>query len=172
FKRGDGVLIVTEADFLDRPPPSGRPLNGRFRIGRQAMLPPYDEKLAVGGWYYTAAFEDLVELQADGQPVRHRGSSGVYALVDRVLFRDPRHPEKRLTGFLQGGYGDLRVDRFGSYVGAGLTAVGIVPGRDKDELGLAFAYARNGSHYLSSQRLQGLPVTSAEKTNENTYQMQ
>src|SRR4029077_12980905 len=29
FKRGDGVLIVSEADFLDRPSPSDRPLNGR-----------------------------------------------------------------------------------------------------------------------------------------------
>jgi porin len=172
FKRGDGVLIVSEADFLDRPSPSDRPLNGRFRIGRRAMLPPYDEKLAIGGWYYSAAFDDLVDLQGNGQPVRHRGSSGFYALLDRVLFKDPGHPEKRLTGFLQAGYGDIRVDRFGSYVGAGLTAVGIIPGRDGDELGLALAYARNGSHYMSLQRVQGLAVASAEKTIELTYLMQ
>jgi porin len=172
FKRGDGVLIVSEADFLDRPPPADRPLNGRFRIGRQAMLPPYDEKLAIGGWYYSAAFDDLVELEPNGQPVRHRGSSGFYALVDRVLFKDPGHPEKRLAGFLQAGYGDSRVDRFGSYLGAGLTAVGVIAGRDTDELGLAFAHARNGSHYMSSQSMQGLPVTSAEKTIEITYLMQ
>jgi porin len=172
FKRGDGMLIVSEADFLDRPPPSDRPLNGRFRLGRQAMLPPYDEKAAIGGWYYSAAFDDLVELEPNGQPVRHRGSSGIYALVDRVLFKDPGHPEKRLAGFLQGGYGDSRVDRFGSYLGAGLTAVGVIAGRDTDELGLAFAYARNGSHYMSSQSMQGLPVTSAEKAIEITYLMQ
>jgi porin len=172
FKRGDGILIVSEADFLDRPPPSDRPLSGRFRIGRQAMLPPYDEKLAIGGWYYSAAFDDLVEVAPNGQPVRHRGSSGFYALADRVLFKVPGHPEKRLTGFVQAGYGDLRVDRFGSYIGTGLTAVGIIPGRDTDELGLALAYARNSSHYMSSQRMQGFPVTSAEKTIEITYLMQ
>jgi hypothetical protein len=45
--------------------------------------------------------------------------------VDRVLFKDPGHPEKRLAGFLQAGYGDSRVDRFGSYLGAGLTAVAL-----------------------------------------------
>ena len=172
FKRGDGVLIVSEADFLDRPSPSDRPLNGRFRIGRRAMLPPYDEKLVIGGWYYSAAFDDLVDLQANGLPVRHRGSSGFYALLDGVLFKDPGHLEKRLAGFLQAGYGDIRVDRFGSYVGAGLTAVGIIPGRDSDEVGLALAYARNGSHYMSLQRLQGLAVASAEKTIELTYLMQ
>jgi porin len=172
FKRGDGILIVSEADFLDRPPPSDRPLNGRFRLGRQAMLPSYDEKVAIGGWYYSAAFEDLVDLESNGQPVRHHGSSGFYALVDRVLFKEPGHPEKRIAGFVQGGYGDNRVDRFGSYIGAGLTAVGIIPKRDTDELGVAFAYARNGSHYMSSQRMQGLPVTNAEKTIEITYLMQ
>jgi porin len=172
FKRGDGILIVSEADFLDRPPPSDRPLNGRFRLGRQAMLPSYDEKVAIGGWYYSAAFEDLVDLESNGQPVRHHGSSGFYALVDRVLFKEPGHPEKRIAGFVQGGYGDNRVDRFGSYIGAGLTAVGIIPKRDTDELGVAFAYARNGSHYMGSQRMQGIPVTNAEKTIEITYLMQ
>jgi porin len=172
FKRGDGVLIVSEADFLDRPPPSDRPLNGRFRLGRQAMLPAYDEKVTIGGWHYSAAFDDLVDLEPGGNPVRHRGSSGIYALVDRVLFKESGQPEKRITGFLQGGYGDLRVDRFGSYVGAGLTAVGMLAGRDTDELGLALAYARNSSHYMSSQRLQGFPVTSAERTIEVTYLMQ
>ena len=70
FKRGDGILIVSEADFLDRPPQSDRPLNGRFRLGRQTMLPPYDEKAAIGGWYYSAAFDDLVELEPNGQAVR------------------------------------------------------------------------------------------------------
>jgi porin len=172
FKRGDGVLIVTEADFLDRPPPSDRPVSGRFRLGRQAMLPPYDDKFAIGGWYYSAAFDDLVTLEPNGQPVRHRGSSGFYVLADRILFKDLDHPEKRLTGFLQGGYGDLRVDRFGSYIGAGLTAVGVIPGRATDELGLALAYARNGSHYMSSQLMQGIPVTGAERTIEITYLMQ
>jgi porin len=113
-----------------------------------------------------------VELKPNGQPVRHRGNSGFYALVDRVLFKEPSHPEKRIAGFLQVGYGDIRVDRFGSYIGAGLTAVGTVAGRDSDELGLAFAYARNGSNYISSQRAQGIPVTSAEKTIEITYLMQ
>ena len=87
FKRGDGVLIVSEADFLDRSPPSDRPLNGRFRLGRQAMLPPYDAKVAVGGWYYSATFDDLAGLQPNAQPTPHHGSGGVYALVDRVLFK-------------------------------------------------------------------------------------
>jgi porin len=169
FESGDGVLIVSEVAFLDRPQLRTAPMSGRFRLGRQAMLGDYDAKVAIGGWYYTATFADLSETQANGQPVRHRGSAGFYVLTDQLLYRDPDQPGRKLTGFVQAGLGDYRVDRFGSYLGAGLTAVGLMEGSAADELGLGIAYARNGSHYMSAQLMQGAPVTSAEKTIELTY---
>jgi porin len=172
FEPGDGALIVAEVAFLDRPEVSMRPATSRLRIGRQAMLGAYDRKLAIGGWYYTATLDDLSERQPNGQPVQHRGSSGFYVLTDQLLYRDPDQPERKLAGFVQAGYGDYRVDRFGAYLGTGLTAVGAFEGRAADELGLALAYARNGSHYMSAQRMQGVPVTSAEKTIELTYLIQ
>jgi porin len=169
FESGDGALIVGEVAFLDRPLLRTSPSSGRFRLGRQAMLGEYDQKTAIGAWYYTASFADLSETQPDGQPVRHRGSSGFYVLTDQLLYRDPDYPERKLTGFVQAGLGDYQVDRFGSYLGTGLTVVGLFEGRPADELGLGLAYARNGSHYLSAQAMQGLPVTNAEKTIELTY---
>jgi porin len=172
FEPGDGALIVAEVAFLDRPQVSTRPTSRRLRIGRQAMLGEYDSKFAIGGWYYSATFNDLSETQPNGQPVQHRGSSGFYVLTDQVLYRDPDQPERKLTGFVQAAYGDSRVDRFGAYLGTGLTAVGVFEGRAADELGLALAYARNGSHYMSAQRMQGVPVTNAEKTIELTYLIQ
>jgi len=172
FERGDGLLIVAEVAFLDRPPLEGRRPSQRFRVGRQAMLAEYNTKLAIGGWHYTAAFDDLSETQADGKPVQHRGSSGFYALVDRLLYKSPDHPDQRLTGFLQVGIGDNRVNRFGSYLGAGLTVTGPFEARSTDEIGLGLAYARNGSHYTRAQTAQGLPVENAEKSIELTYLMQ
>jgi len=172
FESGDGLLIVTEAAFLDRPELEGRPSRQRFRIGRQAMLGGYDTKFAIGGWYYTAAFEDLSDTQADGQPVRHRGSGGWYALLDRLLYKNSEHPEQRLTGFLQAGFGDNRVNRFGSYLGGGLTVTGFFEARTADEIGFGLAYARNGSHYARAQTAQGAPVDNAEKSIELTYLMQ
>ncbi len=171
FEPGDGALFVGEVAFLDRPALRTAPMSDRFRLGRQAMLGDYDQKIALGGWYYTASFDDLSETQANGQPVRHRGSSGFYVLADRLLYRDSEQSGRKLTGFIQAGLGDDRVDRFGAYLGVGLTAVGLFESRPSDELGLGLAYAHNGSHYLSAQRMQGLPVTSAEKTIELTYLM-
>jgi porin len=172
FEPGDGALIVGEVALLDRPQLRKSPGSSRLRIGRQALLGEYDTKVAFGGWHYSATFNDLSATQPDGRPVQHRGSSGFYAITDQVLYKNAGAPERKLTGFVQAGFGDDRVDRLGAYLGAGLTAVGVVDGRPTDELGLALAYARNGSHYMSAQRMQGLPVTNAEKTMELTYLIQ
>jgi porin len=172
FQSGDGALLVAEIDYLDRPSLKTRSPKQRFRIGRKAMLGEYESKLAIGGWYYTATFDDLSETQADGQPVRHRGSGGLYALADQLLYSDPLQPDRKLAGFVQAGLGDGRVNRFGGYLGVGLTAVGVIDGRAADELGLGLAYARNGAHYIDAQKMQGLPVTKAEKTIELTYLIQ
>lgn len=169
FESGDGALIVSEVAFLDRPQLKTTPMSGRFRLGRQAMLGEYDEKVAIGGWYYAATLDDVSETQPNGRPVRHRGSGGFYVLADQLLYRDPDQPARKLTGYVQAGLGDDRVDRFGAYLGTGLTAVGLFEGRGADELGFGLAYARNGSHYVNAQRMQGLPVTNAEKTIELTY---
>ena len=104
--------------------------------------------------------------------MRHRGSGGFYVIADKSLYKDPGNPDRKLTGFVQAGFGDYRVDRFGAYFGAGVTAAGLFEGRANDELGLALAYARNGSHYMSAQRMQGLPVTNAETAIELTYLIQ
>jgi len=172
FQSGDGLLFVSEAAFLARPAPEDRPLSHRFRLGRFAMLPPYDAKLAVGGWYYTATFDDLSEVDANGRPVQHRGSGGFYLLADGVLFQDLDRPGRRLAAFTQLGFGDARVNRFGSYIGAGLVASGLVSSRQSDELGLAVAIARNGSHFIALQEQQGAPARSSEATIELTYSMQ
>jgi porin len=158
--------------FLDRPQLGARGSSRRLRIGRQSNLGEYDQKIAIGGWYYTATFDDLSATQSNGQPVPHHGSGGFYAVADKLLYTDSDNPARKLTGFVQAGRGDYRVDRFGRYLGAGLTAPGLVANRPSDELGLAVAYARNGSHYMNAQRTQGLPVTNAETAIELTYLVQ
>src|SRR5207302_636003 len=85
-------------------------------------------QLAIGGWYYTATFDDLSGTQSNGQPVRHRGSSGFYVLTDQVLYKDPVQHERKVAGFVQAGVGDSRIDRFGAYIGTGLTTRGIIEG--------------------------------------------
>ena len=172
FAKGDGELLVAEAAFLRRPLPDDGPHSNRFRIGRNSGLRPYDGKLALGGWYYTASFDDLSERGAAGAPVRHRGSGGVYGLADEPLYQSATEPGRQVHAFLQAGCGDSRVDRFGFYAGGGLAVSGLLPSLANDELGLAVALARNGSHFLDQQRQDALPVTGTETALELTYLLQ
>lgn len=170
FKRGDGVLLLSEAAFLKRPTSAEqRPPTIRFRIGRASGLPPYDAKVAVGGWYYTATFPDLTEQAGDGRPVTHPGSGGLYALADTVLVRAQHDGNRQLAAFAEVGLGDQRVNRFRAYVGTGLVATGLLPGRSGDELGAALAWAQNGSHFMSLHEQAGVPTDRAEAAIDVTY---
>jgi porin len=169
FASGDGALLVTELAFLSRPDTArGEPHNPRFRIGRLLTPRPYDGKVAVGAWHYTARFPDLVDTLASGDPVQHQGSSGAYAIADRALWSAAHGRPGTLAAFAQLGLGDDRVNQIGSYVGVGLNLAGAFPGRAMDELGLALGSARNGSHF---ERLHAGTdaATGGETTVELTY---
>lgn len=184
FRGGDGVLIVYEVASLNRPAIGGPPQDRHLRIGRNAGLAADRDKFALGAWYYTAQFADLSALDAQGRPRQRRGAGGAYAVAERTLYQsatpaqpvqaqagtaEPAQPQQTVSGFLQFGVADRRVNRFQHYLGAGLTATGFVPGRASDELGLAVAIARNGNPYLYQQQLLGAAAQRAETAVELTY---
>jgi porin len=169
FKSGDGLLLVSEAALLNRAASDDLTRKLRFRIGRGSGLPPYANKVAVGGWYYTATFDDLNNVDASGAPLKHHGSGGAYIVGDATLVRSKADPRRRLAGFGEAGLGDGRVNRFGAYLGAGLVVAGGLPARPTDEFGVAVAIARNGSGYLDSRQRLGEPATTAETALEVTY---
>jgi porin len=170
FESGDGVLLVSELAYLDRPVLDTTPHAPAFRIGRNPDDTSHDGKIALGGWYYSARFDDLSAVDASGQAISRRGSGGAYVVAERTLLKSTGDHDKSIVGFVQAGIGDKRVDRFGSYVGAGLAATGYVPGRPDDQLGIAVAVARNGSHYMRAQSAEAIATDRAETALELTYQ--
>jgi porin len=166
FDPRNGVLLVAEAAFVIHGPDNDKPFSTRFRIGRQSDLPPYDDKIAIGAWYYTASFNDL---NAAAVPSRREGDGGAYLLLDHLLFEAANDPKRRLLGFVQLGVANQLVNRFGFYVGTGLSFSGLVHSRPDDEVGVALAMARNGSPYIEGQQEAGLPVTAAETAVELSY---
>jgi porin len=100
--------------------------------------------------------------------VQHRGSGGVYLIGDQTVW-SPRHGRPgALAAFAQLGLGDGRVNQVGGYLGGGLTFTAPFPSRAQDELGVAVAAARNGSHYERAQAAAGAPA-AGETTIELTY---
>jgi porin len=168
FAAGDGVLVVTEAAYVHRPLGAERPRTRAFRIGRNCCG-TYTGKVALGIWYYSAAFNDLTRVRPDGLPVRRHGSHGLYALADWTVYQDANDPERHVTLFGQLGIGDPRVNRFASYTGGGLTCSALIPGRQQDEFGIAVATAYNGTPFIDAQRDQGRRERRSEVTLELTY---
>jgi porin len=167
FAPGDGALLVGEVALLARPDTMSLPRQRRFKIGR-GLVRPYAGKLALGGWYYTARFPDLVEMFPSGEPVRHRGSAGAYLIGDGTVWSARRGRPGPFTAFAQLGLGDGRVNQIGGYLGGGFTLVAPFAGRSQDELGLAAAAALNGSHFEQAQMAAGAPA-AGETTLELTY---
>ena len=166
FSSKDGLLIMSELAVLTRPGAQLGPGTAKSMLGRMSSLPPYEDKIAIGGWYYTASFNDLSQMKSDGSPVAHRGSAGAYVLLDaRLIEFNSTH----INGFLQAGLGDARVNRIGSYLGLGLAIDGLIPSRTSDQLGIAAAIANNGSHFLDAPSLEGRPASNSETTLELTY---
>lgn len=167
FRGGDGLLMVGEFAWLSR---SGGDAGlsqpaARDRIGRFSSLDPYKDKLAVGAWRYTGRYPDLSASDAAGNPVRRHGSSGAYAVGERLLVGRDADSRARLSAFAQAGLADARTNRFGRYVGAGVVGSGWGPMKDGDQIGLSLAHARNGNHY------RGGEVASDFRRAETTFEL-
>jgi porin len=166
FARRDGILLMGEVATLDRADTANLPRDRRFQIGR-GVTRPYERKIALGVWHYTATFADLVDTLPNGSAVRHRGSSGAYLIADQSLWRAPAGGPRVLAAFAQLGLGDSRVNRVGGYVGGGLTLTAPLPRRAQDQLGLAAATALLGSHYKRTFATNS--ALASETTLELTY---
>ena len=168
FRRGDGLLTVAEFAILSRTgtgPDSDSSM--RDRIGRFSALVPYDDKLALGAWRYSGRLPDLSDTNPEGNPQLRRGSSGAYAIGERLLAGGKESSGKRLAAFAQAGIADPRTNRFSSYLGAGIVASGWGLAKESDQFGASIARASNGSHYMRMQTTQSL--TRAETTVELSY---
>jgi porin len=167
FAPGDGLLLVGELALLSRPN-RGVPMRGqRFQIGRGPNR-PYAAKVAIGGWYHTSRFPDLVDTSSNGAPVPHRGSFGAYILGDKTLWTQSQKSPRSLSAFAQFGVGDARVNQIGGYMSGGLALTAPFTSRSQDVLGLAVAAARNGSHFERAQSAIGIPG-AGESALELTY---
>jgi carbohydrate-selective porin OprB len=118
------------------------------------------------------AVSDAAALDAapvDATSPRRRGNQGVYALVDAQLFSERDDPAQGLSAFARAGTADSRVNRFASFVGAGVVYTGALSQRPDDQLGLAVASANNSGSYRIANARNGIVTTRRETAIELTY---
>ena len=132
FNEGDGALNVIEAGI-----PLGPAENAR------------NNKLAFGMWQYTTRFDDILDVDANGNPVQ-RVSHGVYALIEKVLKYKPGSSNEQIKSFFRIGQTEGDTTQFDLALSAGLVFTGVFTGREQDELGIAYTQERNSEKYRAA----------------------
>lgn len=132
FDEGDGALNVIEGGI-----PLSSPENA------------HNNKLAFGVWQYTTLFDDILDVDANGNPVQ-RVSRGAYAMVEKVLQYQAASDTELLSGFFRIGQTEGDTTQFDLALSAGLVFTGLIPEREQDELGLAYAQERNSEKYRNA----------------------
>jgi porin len=151
FTFGDnGVLILTEAGY--------KPDQGL--LGLPAAY-------KIGGYYHTGDFEDV-----DG--LRDRtDNSGVYTLIDQMLYREEPEDTQGLYGFFVLVVApEQNRNIFPYFVSGGLIYEGLIDARPRDKVGFAVASGFFSQDLRDAQRENDVPRQYAETILELNYQYQ
>ncbi len=142
FDRGDGTLAIMETGFR-----------------------PTEEisKYAVGYWRYTSRFDDLVDTDGLGNPLR-RVNRGAYFFAEQTVHREKDDPSQGLALFFRYGVASGDVNTLDYSYSLGLRYKGLLPGRDEDEFGIGMTRA-----HASAKFRQAAPLASNETALEITY---
>jgi porin len=138
---------------------------GSLLIGELEYASDRVNKISLGLWSYTAAFDRLDADVVSGPASRH-GNQGAYALVDMPL---ANVGAARVDGSLRIGFADARFNPVDEFAGATVVVSHAFARRPDDAFGLAVAYGRTGEVYRTVQTLAGVPAASAETSYELTY---
>lgn len=90
-------------------------------------------RLIAGYWHYTSS-SSLISGGTSGR------NNGFYFRGEASLTQEADDAQG-LAGFFRLGFADNQVNRFSKFVSAGMTYIGLFPGRDQDQIGLAAAKA-------------------------------
>lgn len=150
---------------------------GIIELGLKSVAPkgsteaPPAGKLAIGTWGYTAQVPDLVDVDANGNPI-NRSSRGAYILAERELWRLGDDPGRGVIGFFRysGTSGDTTEIR--RTLNVGLRFNGLLPGRAEDALGVAYTRGSMGTKFRQAQAAGGIAATSYEDALEVGYRVQ
>jgi porin len=126
-----------------------------YQLGRQQL----GGKLGLGGW------GQIGELQRfDGG--KQDGTSGFYFFAKQHLwYENSGIDQQGMTGYLQLGLADPRVQLVQRYLGAGLAWSGFIPRRDRDSVGMGVAWGRLTDEPGARNRFPQYP-TGSPRANE------
>jgi porin len=179
FPWGGGVLGIVEAQF------SYPALGSMVEPGQDADL---GWTFRVGAWYDSRSFADqrldqngssLANPMSNGEAAQHTGDYAAYAVLDKLMWRDAKNPNRTLSFFTR-VMGTPLADRnlIDASLNAGVLLRAPFVYRTMDSFGVGMGYAHVSSQAAALDQDAILytgvqqPVRSDERFVEVTYQYQ
>lgn len=125
LNRNDGFMFAGEVGYLE----SGEDVAEGFG------------KYSIGGWFYPQNFDDLTEVDAEGNPIRRFGNSGVYLNAEKFLCCKPGFSSIGLSVFGRLGFTNCNINTVHTFWGFGINLTGVFSNNPDEMLGLAVANA-------------------------------
>jgi porin len=120
--------------------------------------------IKVGGVYTS---EPKVNFESGKQG---SGTYTLYATIQQKLWEEPGAPHQGLSGFFATTYAPADLNTLGRFVDGGLVYTGLLPGRDRDVLGLFALYGHFSGDLSRSRVEQHEPPIDHEAILELNYQ--
>lgn len=164
LRRDEGALLAAEAGYRFNQPELDRPAFERVQGHPDATSRGRRRGLAgsykVGVTYHTDTFSDIYDatlsgMESSAAPDSLRAVEGNYAIyfvADQELFRERESDAQGLGAFLRGTFAPPGRNFFDRSIEGGIRWLGLLPGRDKDEIGLGFGYYGIGDRAADAVR--------------------
>ena len=169
FRTSDPPLVMAEVAYS-------------YNQGKGSGLPG---TVKLGGWQHFGRFDDqrfgtdglsLADPNGTGIARRTRGSGGIYAVIDQLVYREPGTVDQGLGAFARISGSPASDSLVSFYADGGLTYKGLIPGRVNDTAGISAAYVQVSPAARNLDRDQGrfgeagFPVRSTEVLIAASYQ--
>lgn len=148
---GSGVLALGEFGYL---------------VGRHRGENSVPGKYKIGGYYDS---EELIDLSSGES---ERGTWGLYAMGEQMLYAEDETFNEGLSAFLALSYAPPDLNRIEFMAAGGLSYKGPIEGRPSDAISLIGAYGDFSSDLASGERARGTSGQTGEGLVEVNYRLQ
>lgn len=173
FRVSDPPFVIGEAQFRRNGGKEDEGLSTTLKLGGWGHFGQFDDqRFAIGGSL-------LADPASSGLPIKHRGNTGVYAVIDQQLYR-PKDGDAQsgISVFSRMSLSPSDRNLVDAYIDGGIVFAGLIPGRPDDRFGASVIYAKFSESIRAFDRdtvlFTGMPVPIRDyETNfEFTYRAQ
>jgi porin len=173
FRVSDPPFVIGEIEYQRNSGKTDKGLATTLKLGGWQHFGQFnDQRLATGGML-------LADPAGPGLAIRHRGNSGLYAVIDQQLYRpNGGDSQSGISVFSRMSISPSDRNPIDAYIDGGIVFAGLIPQRPDDRFGASVIYARFSDRARAFDRdviaYTGLPgvVRDFEANLEFSYQAQ